>query len=74
VRDYDLYSSSPVVSDTAEVVFSDYGYHRVNVFANARAYRSLWLSVFLDYQPEDHDRDGDDATATVGSVSLTYSF
>jgi hypothetical protein len=44
----------------------------VNVFANARVYRSLWLNIFFDWQPEDHDRDGDDATATVGSISLMY--
>jgi hypothetical protein len=73
-RDYEAYSNDSGAIDNADVIFSDYGYHRVSVFANARLYRALWLNVFFDWQPEDHDRDGDDATATVGSISLVYSF
>ena len=72
VRDYEAFAADAAVIDNADVIFSDYVYHRVNVFANARVYRSLWLNIFFDWQPEDHDRDGDDATATVGSISLMY--
>lgn len=75
-RDYALYDSSPAprAIPDPDAIFSDYWYHRVDVFATARVYRSLWLNVYADYQPEDHDRAGDDATATVASVTLTYSF
>ena len=73
-RDYEAFSADAAPIDNAEVIFSDYLYHRVNVFVNARIYRALWLNVLLDWQPEDHDRDGDDATATVGSISLMYPF
>ncbi|HEX5132803.1 MAG TPA: hypothetical protein VFX92_09980 [Candidatus Krumholzibacteria bacterium] len=74
LRDYSLYSDAGSVVDNANVIFSDYTYHRVDLFLNARVHGPVWLSAFLDYQPEDHDRDGDDATATVGSFSITYSF
>ncbi len=74
VRDYESYAGTASTIDGTEVVFSDYGYRRINVFANVRVHGALWLNLFFDYQPEDHDRDGDDATATVGSISLTYSF
>jgi hypothetical protein len=74
VRDYTAYAGNAGIGDAADVIFSDYGYHRVNIFANARLYRALWLNVFVDWQPEDHDRDGDDATATVASVTLMYTF
>jgi hypothetical protein len=74
-RDYMLYedSPSPVLSNP-DAIFSDYGYHRIDVFATVRLYRSLWLNAYADYQPEDHDREGDDATATVASLTITYSF
>ncbi len=71
-RDYSTYSSGASLVENTAAIFSDYIYNRVNVFANVRIYRSLWLNGLLDWQPEDHDRDGDDATATVGSVSLTW--
>jgi hypothetical protein len=73
-RDYAAFTADSGLIDNADAIFSDYVYHRVNVFANARLYRSLWLNLFFDWQPEDHDRAGDDATATLGSISLMYQF
>jgi hypothetical protein len=70
-RDYLLYDSP---SASQDAIFSDYGYHRVDVFATVRLRGSVWLNVYADYQPEDHDRAGDDATATVASLSVTSSF
>ena len=43
-------------------------------FANLRVMKSLTFSGFVDYQPEDHKREGDDATATLISFSLTATF
>lgn len=74
LRDYPAYTSDARVTDNADAIFSDYVYHRVNLFANVRITRGWWFNALLDWQPEDHDRDGDDATATVGSASLTYQF
>lgn len=75
-RDYRLYDSSPGRGEIPDpdAIFSDYGYHRIDLFATVRLHRSLWLNAYADYQPEDHDRAGDDATATVASLSLACSF
>jgi hypothetical protein len=73
-RDYTAYNDTGGVADNADAIFSDYRYHRVSLFANVRVTGPFWFNVFLDYQPEDHHRTGDDATATIGSASLTYSF
>jgi hypothetical protein len=72
LRDYAAYEDENVVANS-EVLFSDYAYHRVGLFANARLARALWLNVFLDYQPEDHEREDDDATATIASIGLTLT-
>jgi hypothetical protein len=55
-------------------VYSDYTYQRVSLLANIRLLDGVSLNAFADVQPEDHEREGDDATATLVSVSLTYSF
>jgi hypothetical protein len=55
-------------------LFSNYTYHRVSLFTNFRVVDGLSFSGFLDYQPEDHERESDDATATLLSVSLIYMF
>ena len=57
-----------------ESVFSDYTYHRLSVFFNWRIWSGVGLNLFLDYQPEDHEREGDDATATLFSISVSYVF
>lgn len=57
-----------------ESVFSDYAYHRISVFGTWRMWRGLAFNAFVDYQPEDHAREGDDATATLITVSLSYLF
>jgi len=57
-----------------ESVFSDYTFHRITALAGARLWRGLGVDLFADYQPEDHEREGDDATATLFSVSLSYVF
>jgi len=57
-----------------ESIFSDYTYNRVTAFTNVKLWNGLSLSGLLDYQPEDHEREGDDATATLFSLSVTYIF
>jgi len=73
-RDYTLYNEGGDALDNAETIFSDYAYHRIDVFANLRLHRGLWFNAYADWQPEDHDREGDDATATTVSVALVQSF
>lgn len=55
-------------------IYSDYTYHRFSAVASVRVLDGVDLSTLLDYQPEDHEREGDDSTATLFSVSLTYAF
>lgn len=57
-----------------EAIFSDYTYHRISAFSNVKLWDGVSLSGLLDYQPEDHEREGDDATATLFSMSVTYIF
>lgn len=57
-----------------ESIFSDYAYNRVSFFSNLKLWNGLSLSGLLDYQPEDHEREGDDASATLFSFSVTYIF
>ncbi len=58
----------------SEVIFSDFTYHRIIVFASARIWRNLNTNLFLNHEPEDHKIEGDDATATLFSLDLSYSF
>jgi hypothetical protein len=55
-------------------IYSDYTYNRVNALASVRVWDGVSLSALVDYQPEDHEREGDDATATLFSLSLTYAY
>ena len=71
-RTYQAFGVDPAVQEFS--LFSDYTYHRLSLFANVRIMRSLTFSGFVDYQPEDHKREGDDATATLISFSLTATF
>ncbi len=71
-RRYPAYS--PDASIDAESVFSDYDYDRVSVLAGWRFLDGLSLNLFVDYQPEDHEREGDDATATLFSANLSWTF
>jgi hypothetical protein len=71
-RTYQSFGDSSTDQDLS--LFSDYSYHRLSLFANIRLLSSLTVSAFADYQPEDHKREGDDATATLVSLSLTYLF
>lgn len=57
-----------------ESIYSDYVYHRVSAFANIKVWNGVGFNGLLDYQPEDHEREGDDATATLFSMSITYMF
>jgi hypothetical protein len=57
-----------------ESIYSDYDYHRVYLLAIIQIWDGVSLTTLLDYQPEDHERESDDATATLFSVSLSYSF
>ncbi|MDH3197236.1 MAG: hypothetical protein OEO21_03260 [Candidatus Krumholzibacteria bacterium] len=70
-----LYSSfDPAAIFDFDSIFSDYTFHRLTAFAGVRVWRGLGVDLFADYQPEDHEREGDDATATLLSVSLSYAF
>jgi hypothetical protein len=71
-RIYQAYSANLTVDNFS--LFSDYTYHRVSLFANFSILGGITLSCFADYQPEDHKREGDDATATLFSISLNYLF
>lgn len=55
-------------------VYSDYNYHRVSAIMNAHIHDGLSAALLVDYQPEDHEREGDDSTVTLFSASITYSF
>jgi len=57
-----------------ESIFSDYTYHRFSMFLNWRIWKGAGINAFVDYQPEDHEREGDDATAALFSISLSYAF
>jgi hypothetical protein len=68
-RNYSAYYSGD-----DEAIFSDYTYNRFSFFANVKLWNGLSASGLLDYQPEDHEREGDDATATLFSLSVDYIF
>jgi len=55
-------------------IYSDYTFQRVNLIASVRVWDGVSFSALVDYQPEDHEREGDDATATLVSLSLTYVY
>jgi hypothetical protein len=55
-------------------VYSDYTFHRLGALGSVHVWDGISLSALVDYQPEDHEREGDDATATLVSVSLTYVY
>ncbi len=71
-RRYDAWD--PNASLDALAVYSDYSYQRVSLVGSWRLSRSLDFNVFLDWQPEDHEREGDDATATLFASSLSWGF
>jgi hypothetical protein len=55
-------------------LFSDYSYHRLSLFTNFRLVGGFTFNGFVDFEPEDHEREGDDATATLISLSVNYFF
>jgi hypothetical protein len=61
------------VSD-ADLVFSDFVYHRVLLFATFRLVRNANLNVFANLEPEDHKLEDDDTTMTILSADITYGF
>jgi hypothetical protein len=71
-RTYRLFDPAAGSDDVS--LFSDYSYQRLSAFANVRIFGPLSLTAFIDFSPEDHKREGDDATATLLSISLTYLF
>lgn len=73
-RNYLAYNGEDALTSTFATVFSDYTYHRLSLFVNARVRGGLGISLLADYQPEDHERQTDDATATLFSVGLSYIF
>jgi hypothetical protein len=68
-RDYDEDKDS-----TTDVMFSDFMYQRVLLFATVRAWKNVSVNLFLTHEPEDHRIEDDDATTTLFSLDLGYSF
>jgi hypothetical protein len=68
-RDYRLDSE-----DSAETIFSDFNYHRFMVFASARLFNGANVNLFVSHEPEDHELEDDDSTATLFSIDVSYSF
>jgi len=68
-RDYRFDS----ILDT-DLVFSDFVYHRVLVFATLRLTRHASFNVFANLEPEDHKVEEDDTTMTILSADITYGF
>lgn len=60
--------------DGSEVIFSDFTYQRITLFATLKIWRGANLGVFLNHEPENHKIEGDDATATLFSLDLSYGF
>ena len=57
-----------------ESIYSDYTYHRLTCFASTRFWDRFSLTSFLDFEPEQHERKGDDSTITLFSMNLAYTF
>jgi hypothetical protein len=57
-----------------ESIFSDYIYNKLLCLATVRIWNRLSLTGFLDFEPEQHKRKGDDSTITLFSMSLAYLF
>ncbi len=70
-RDYDQFDGN---DDELAALFSDYTYQRLGGFATVALARGWAATAFADISPEDHEREGDDATATLFSLSLGYRF
>ena len=71
-REYKTYVQATQTDEIS--LFSNYTYNRVSLYTNFRLLDGLSFSGFLDFQPEDHERESDDATATLLSLSLIYMF
>jgi hypothetical protein len=71
-RQYAAYSEAQQPEDIS--LFSDYRYHRLSLFTNFRLVGGFSFNGFFDFAPEDHVREGDDATATLISLSVNYVF
>jgi hypothetical protein len=71
-RQYLAYSATPQPEEIS--LFSDYSYHRLSLFTNIRLVGGFTFNGFVDYEPEDHVREGDDSTATLISLSVNYVF
>ena len=71
-REYKTYGQATQTDEIS--LFSNYSYNRMSLYTNFRVLDGLSFSGFLDYQPEDHERESDDATATLLSLSLIYMF
>jgi hypothetical protein len=72
-RMYHSYTESESLQDTPSL-FSDYAFHRLSIITNFRVWNGLSFGGFVNFEPEDHVREGDDATATLITLSLFYVF
>jgi hypothetical protein len=68
-RDY----KKDFINDTA-VIFSDFVYHRILLFATFRLWGNAGVNVFANLEPEDHKVQVDDTTTTLFSTEVSYSF
>ena len=67
-RDYKLESV------TADLIFSDFVYHRLLLFSTLRLWGNASVNVFANIEPEDHKVPTDDSTTTLLSADATYRF
>ncbi|MDH3217309.1 MAG: hypothetical protein OEN01_13655 [Candidatus Krumholzibacteria bacterium] len=58
----------------ANLIFSDFSYHRILVFTNVRLWRNTSMNLFVNLEPEDHKARDDDSTTTLFSSDISYSF
>lgn len=59
---------------SSETIFSDYTYHRLSLFATVKVWRGTSVNLFVNHVPENHKIEDDDATTTLFSLDVSYSF
>ena len=51
-----------------------YTYHRISLLATVKVWRSTSVNLFVHHLPENHKLEDDDATTTLFSLDVSYSF
>ncbi|MGD8394075.1 MAG: hypothetical protein PVF43_01235 [Candidatus Eiseniibacteriota bacterium] len=58
----------------AALLYTDYGFARVNLFATVEFARRYAFNLYLSHEPERHDDSSDDTTLTLLSTDITVRF